>query len=495
MSTRDTSGLRTGSSIKGYKIVKQLGKGGFGITYLVHNKDGAQFVLKELFISPQGVCQRGKNGKVIVNPKDKEVFDFTKKRFLDEAQILQSLDHLAIVKVYEHFIANSTAYYVMEYLSGHSLQEYININGPLEENEAIAIIFPILEAVKEMHKRGLWHRDIKPENMMISGDRTVLIDFGTVKVTNEKIFSIEREESLFVAMTYSYAAPEQLEGIKQKVDHRIDFYALGGTLYYLLTGKTLYKNIQERISLESNYNGNHLSYLLSSCTCDTNFKKVIEKCMAFNAKDRPQNVIEIQQMLIPNTTTPLIENPDKPETLSDSLVKEGEHSDPLLKGGGVWSKYWFLLLPMIVSFSIAVLFFFAGSSAPSLFFFLVGIAIGFGISMDSSKQEEQIKRKSVFKIINNIGDTEIYINSHHTYKVGRSAKCDIVVPSKLSSVSREHVEIICSESHVYIRELKETQGTYVNGKKLTPLSDEPWVPGEILILVNEECTYQLVRDT
>lgn len=466
--------LPSGTIVGSYTIVKMLGKGGFGITYLAKDTDGKLLVLKELFISSDGVCRRGNQNEVIVNNTNMELFTFAKNRFVDEASILNLLNHRAIVKVFHHFLANNTAYYAMEYLIGKSLQEYILENGPLPKDEVLKLIFPIFEAVKEMHKKKLWHRDIKPDNMMISGDRTVLIDFGAVKVTDNKIFSTDRDQSLFAAMTKKYAAPEQIESLNLKVDHRADIYALGGTLYYLLAGDTLFEDVQSRLYEESKYEGNLAEARLRNCNCDDIFKKTIASCMEFKKENRPQSINEIQAMLVEETDI----NPAQPTPIPPN-------------SSSFLGNNWFFILPMIGSGAIAVLLFLAGNTTWGYMVALLFIGTGIKLATRGKKEDKNTHHvHSRFRLLDIKRNIHINLNMHQSYKIGRNLDCDIVVPHTSTYVSREHLLLTCTQSHVYVRELKKTQGTYIDGVKLAPNNDIIWEAGTDLMLVDSNCIYR-----
>jgi serine/threonine protein kinase len=213
-----------------YSVGKVLGQGGFGITYM-----GADTVLsrpvaiKELF--PEG-CQR--NGTTVqptrIPPSD---FSSMKQKFLDEARLLASLNHPGIVKVYDFFEENNTAYMVMEYLRGKSLAKLVEERGgALGEQEAVGYILKVCEALDVVHKAGYLHRDIKPENIIVCGDgRVVLVDFGAARS-----FMAGRTGRMTVILTPGFAPLEQYAE-QAKRGAYTDIYALGATLYYLLTGQ------------------------------------------------------------------------------------------------------------------------------------------------------------------------------------------------------------------------------------------------------------------
>ena len=177
-----------------YRIEKTLGMGGFGITYLATTtvqfgnlKTTISVAIKEHFISDS--CERDTQTHSIVysNPVKNRV-EGSRRDFIAEARRLQKvgIEHPNIVKVNEVFETNNTAYYVMEYLEGKSLRAYVKQRGKLEENEMLALMRPIMSAVRLLHEHYMTHLDIKPDNIMLTTDehgnaRPVLIDFGLSK--------------------------------------------------------------------------------------------------------------------------------------------------------------------------------------------------------------------------------------------------------------------------------------------------------------------------
>lgn len=242
--------LRPGTVIRGperaYTVIKVLGQGGFGITYLVTGKvkvgnislEG-RFALKEHFIS--SLCSRDNATHAIQfsTPVADEV-DRSMRAFVKEAQRLQSLgiDHPNIVKINEVFEANNTAYYVMEYLGGTTLRDYVETNGAMSPVAAKALLRPVVEAVAMLHRNNIAHYDIKPGNIMLheeeSGEvRPVLIDFGLSKHYNDR----GHATSTLAAAGYTpgYAPVEQYAGVKEFTP-QCDVYSLAATLYFCLTG-------------------------------------------------------------------------------------------------------------------------------------------------------------------------------------------------------------------------------------------------------------------
>lgn len=466
--------LKPGRSIGGYTIIKQLGSGGFGITYLVKDGQGEKFVIKELFISTGHVCSREANGNVLVEEKSIDMFKFALSRFKNEAEILQKLDHLAIVKVYKHFSENSTVYYVMEYLQGQSLEDHVKSVGKLSKNETIKYIFPILEAVKEMHKFGLWHRDIKPANIMITEGRSVLIDFGTVKVTDSQVFSVDQGKSMFAAYSKTYAAPEQKEELGLTVDHRTDIYSLGATLFYMIMGKPICSGMEERF-----YGGNeYIKNKLENYSFSSVLKDVIEKSMEIDKKDRPQSIAKMQEMLVEPTYPH--RNPEPP-----GPFYKGEGDSTFLK------RNWYLMLPITIMLIISFVLYSSGSTGGGLFFVLLSAVMAIVIMIRSvgANNKNKFNGKNI-RLSFQYGDRKsIILQKDKTYTLGRDIDSDIVVSPQLNYVSRKHLNIYCSDSGIFVRELKVTQGTYIEGRRLDTNRDYKWEKGEVLMLVNNDCTY------
>ena len=177
------------SGVRKYKIKSVLGKGGFGITYLATSTvyvdniplEG-QFAIKEHYISSMNERQGTSVSISNVNNNEEIKID----SFLVEAKRLNklSLNHNGLVRVNESFRANGTAYYVMEYIKGKSLRDYVKHSpqGKLGEDEALQLFRPIAETIGYLHDNMVTHLDIKPDNILIrENGEPVIIDFGLSK--------------------------------------------------------------------------------------------------------------------------------------------------------------------------------------------------------------------------------------------------------------------------------------------------------------------------
>ena len=243
-STYDT--LSKGCLLKGksydYYIEGVLGQGSFGITYLASVRmsgelgslnTGMRVAIKEFFMRDIN----GRDGTSVTSGSKHGIYEDYKRKFKREALNLSKLNHPDIVKVVELFEANSTAYYVMEYIDGGSLNNYIDEHGPLNENTAVALCTKIGSALAFMHSKGILHLDLKPSNIMMRRDGTpVLIDFGLSKQYDN---NGEPESSTNVGLgTPGYAPIEQADYHDGKgFPVTMDVYALGATMFKMLTGQ------------------------------------------------------------------------------------------------------------------------------------------------------------------------------------------------------------------------------------------------------------------
>lgn len=217
-----------------YTILHQIGQGGFGITYKAHDTLFDRVVcIKELFLS--GNSRREESLSITSQAVGDIDFSFFKNKFLEEAQKLATFDHPNIVKVLEYFEANNTAYMVMEFVDGKNLKDFVKERNRLDESEALPIFSQLMDATKAIHEKSFLHRDIKPDNVLITPQgKAVLIDFGTAKFHDSK--NDNGNTSTLVLLSHGYAPPEQYSG-KHKKGNYTDIYALGATLYFMLTGE------------------------------------------------------------------------------------------------------------------------------------------------------------------------------------------------------------------------------------------------------------------
>ncbi|MGM9829685.1 MAG: TonB family protein [Muribaculaceae bacterium] len=219
-----------------YRIEKSLGQGGFGITYLATQVNlNRQVAIKEFY--PKDFCDTSQV-RLTPKPGDEELVARLKRKFISEARNVAKLDHPNIVKIYDVFEENSTAYFVMEYVEGESL-DAMSKRGAMSEADALHYIIPIARALEYVHSENMTHLDVKPANIMVrrKNNTPVLIDFGLAK-QYDRTTGGETSTS-FVGLSPGYAPIEQYnQGGVNTFSPQIDVYALGATLYRLVTGTT-----------------------------------------------------------------------------------------------------------------------------------------------------------------------------------------------------------------------------------------------------------------
>lgn len=245
MSALPQGTILQGASLQ-YKIIKKLGQGTFGITYLASVKiagtlgsldSDVKVAIKEFFM--RDVNGRGHDGVTVTSGSTDGFFVKYKEKFFQEAKNLGKLKHPHIINVLEDFEANGTVYYSMEYIDGDNLNNYIEEKGRLTTNETIRIAKQIGEALTFMHGQQMLHLDLKPGNVMMRGKKAVLIDFGLSKQYNEN--GKPETSTTIKGGTEGYAPIEQILFQKNNAKDfpaTMDVYALGGTVYKMLTGKT-----------------------------------------------------------------------------------------------------------------------------------------------------------------------------------------------------------------------------------------------------------------
>lgn len=278
----DHNALAPGHELVGdFRIERVLGAGGFGTTYLAEETAlGRMVAIKEY--GSREIASRETNGNLRVRKVHEEDFQWGLDRFIDEAQTLARFDHPNIVRVYRYFRTNNTAYIVLEFEEGQSLEKWLKSLGRApRQRELDTIVEPLLNALETLHANDFLHRDIAPDNVMVRQDGTpVLIDFGSARGD-----IAARTKSMSALVKTGYSPYEQYSQSGNRQGPWTDIYSLGATLYRAISGKRPLDAPSRvlRDELESPRDVALASYRSS-------FLDAIGRALALDIERRPQSV-------------------------------------------------------------------------------------------------------------------------------------------------------------------------------------------------------------
>ncbi len=231
-----------------YVIGRVLGYGGFGVTYLAWDTVLEQKVAIKEYLPGEFSTRMPGSPSVTVfgGEKSQQFFDGLRK-FVDEARRLARFtSEPGVVRIFDSFEENGTAYIVMEYLEGETLKDYLQHVGTVSEDEAIRLLTPVMRSLEAVHAEGILHRDIAPDNIFLTNDGEVkLIDFGASRYA-----TTSHSRSLTVIIKPGYSAEEQYRSRGDQGPHT-DVYSLGATLYRMITGKTPPDAMERRAKYEN----------------------------------------------------------------------------------------------------------------------------------------------------------------------------------------------------------------------------------------------------
>ena len=278
--------LPTGTLLRGvYQIESQLASGGFGNTYKARNMQFEEhYAVKEFFM--EGINERGDDQKTVSVSNSENVLQYGEQleKFKKEARRLRKLQNSHIVKVHDLFEENGTAYYVMDFIDGESLSARLKRSGALSEGEVLTLLPQVLDALQTVHANGLWHLDLKPANIMINAEgHALLIDFGASKQLNAEGGATA---STSLCYTPGFAPPEQVDQNMEKFGPWTDLYALGATLFNLLTN--------QRPPASSDISEIPDEVFSPMNGCSQQMQTVVRWLMQPNRRQRPQNVEEVE---------------------------------------------------------------------------------------------------------------------------------------------------------------------------------------------------------
>ena len=328
-----------------YRIHRFINSGGFGCTYEAeHTLLEKRVAIKEFFV--KDFCNRDEStARISVATQGKQVLvNKLKRKFIEEAKALSHLHHASIISVSDVFEENGTAYYVMDYVDGSSLSDVLKREGALSEVRALGYIRQVADALAYVHKHNRLHLDIKPGNIMIDDNgRAILIDFGASKQYEE---DGGENTSTIQGYTKGYAPPEQMTDDVVTFTPPTDIYALGTTLYKLLTDVTP-PSATLRISGES------LCELPASVSIAT--RDAIAAAMQLNRKDRPQSVDAFMVMLDAKVDEATVIEVNDNVEVNDNENKNKHENLEHPQGGYVDCPVGFWALVPVAAFGLAYL--------------------------------------------------------------------------------------------------------------------------------------------
>jgi len=278
--------------IGGYRIVRRLAAGGFGIVYLAVDTEGQQVAVKEYL--PSSLATRDP-GELLpqVPPEKLSLYRLGLKSFFEEGRSLAQISHASVVSVLNFFRENETVYMVMNYLEGASLQEFIITARELKKQKVFrestirSLYDEVLRGLRIVHQHKMLHLDIKPANVFVTDDnRAVLIDFGAAR-------EVLNKEGNFIRPMYTpgFAAPEMYRR-DASMGPWTDIYAIGACIYASMQGyppnDAPQRQEKDRLSLA-------LSRLRG--VYSDNLIEVVEWCMSLDPLSRPQSVFALQKEL------------------------------------------------------------------------------------------------------------------------------------------------------------------------------------------------------
>ena len=292
MSKVKPSPLPPDTTIGGYRIIRKVAAGGFGLVYLALDADGQRVAIKEYL--PSSLATRGP-GELLpqVQPEKLSLYRLGLKSFFEEGRALAQISHPSVVSVLNFFRENETVYMVMNYLEGGALQDFIVTARDLKQSKVFrestirSLFDEILRGLRIVHQHKMLHLDIKPANIFITDDnKSVLIDFGAAREVLSK-------EGNFIRPMYTpgFAAPEMYRR-DASMGPWTDIYAIGACIYACMQGFPPNEAPQR---LEKDRIAVALARLRG--VYSDNLIEVVEWCMSLDPLSRPQSVFALQKEL------------------------------------------------------------------------------------------------------------------------------------------------------------------------------------------------------
>ena len=281
--------LASGEMLNWYRIERILGRGGFGVIYLATDTNlEHQVAIKEY--SPGGLSIRRSDQQTSLSSSkgnSDQTLQAGMERFIAEARNLVKFKHPNIVRVMSVFQQNNTAYMVMEFEQGEDLRQYLRNPRNKSEAKLKELIVPVSKGLEAVHRAGFVHRDIKPANILVRDDGSpVLLDFGSARNTSNANLNLTALVSAGYAPLEQYNADSE-----QQQGPWTDIYALGGALYYAISGSDPVESTRRGTAVFNNAKDPLVPavYLGADKYSDA-FLQAIDWAMQCRIADRPQSL-------------------------------------------------------------------------------------------------------------------------------------------------------------------------------------------------------------
>ena len=292
MSKLKPASLPPDTVIGGYRVVRKISAGGFGVVYLAVDKEGQQVAVKEYL--PSALTMRDAGALVPqVAPEKLSLYRLGLKSFFEEGRSLAQISHPSVVSVLNFFRQNETVYMVMNYLEGATLQDFIVTARDLKKQKVFrestirSLFDEILRGLRIVHQHKMLHLDLKPANIFITNDnKAVMLDFGAAR-------EVLNKEGNFTRPMYTpgFAAPEMFRR-DSTMGPWTDIYAIGACIYSCMQG---YPPNDAPQRLEKDRLA--LSLTRMRGVYSDNLIEVVEWCMSLDPLSRPQSVFALQKEL------------------------------------------------------------------------------------------------------------------------------------------------------------------------------------------------------
>ena len=292
MSKQKPAPLPADTVIGGYRVVRRISAGGFGVVYLAVDKEGQQVAIKEYLPSALTVRDQGELVPHVA-PEKLSLYRLGLKSFFEEGRSLAQISHPSVVSVLNFFRQNETVYMVMNYLEGATLQDFIVTARDLKKQKVFrestirSLFDEILRGLRIVHQHKMLHLDLKPANIFITDDnKAVMLDFGAAR-------EVLNKEGNFTRPMYTpgFAAPEMYRR-DSTMGPWTDIYAIGACIYSCMQG---YPPNDAPQRLEKDRLA--LSLTRMRGVYSDNLIEVVEWCMSLDPLSRPQSVFALQKEL------------------------------------------------------------------------------------------------------------------------------------------------------------------------------------------------------